>query len=499
MFQPEFSEFKKIAKKNTLVPIYLDCLADLETPVSLFSKVARNEKRAFLLESAEVGERMGRYSFIGIRPAACIELRNRHITIEAGRKERRILRSPDEFFEILRKFIRSPQYVPNKNLPPFVGGLVGYLGYEFVRFCEEIDLRKKNAASVPDAVLFLVLGGIIFDHLNHTIKLIQLADCSRDTPLIAYQKACAKLRRLEQQLKTKGPSDVIIPHIRKKESSSPLRSNMSPSQFESAVRKIKSYIRSGDCIQVVYSQAFDLGSLSDDFLVYRTLRSLNPSPYMFYFRNGPLRLIGSSPEMLVKKVGSLAETRPIAGTRPRGSTLEEDERMETNLRASKKELAEHLMLVDLGRNDLGRVCKSDSIKVTSFARVERYSHVMHLVSDIQGRLRAGKDAFDLVQACFPAGTLTGAPKVRAMQIIDELENDERGPYGGALGYLSFNGDMDLCITIRTVLVHRGHAQVQAGAGIVFDSNCKREYQETINKARALLHSIQLAKKMSKGT
>lgn len=467
-----FSEFKKLAKQGNLIALVSDLHSDLDTPVSAFLKLASEEPHAFLLESAEKEERIGRFSFLGIKPAEVLKSTGRENPLLKIKKR-------------LAKYrLANPQ-----GLPGFAGGYVGFFSYEVVRFFEKIRLRNKTGVFKNEAVFFLVKEFLLFDHFRKSISAVVLCDIKQnnDTEVQrAYQNGIDRIATLEKRL----TQEIIRERSgRRRQRRLHFSSNLKHPEFERKVERIKNYIRAGDCIQVVFSQRFYLGRLHDDFEVYRSLRTLNPSPYMFYFRSGPLRLIGSSPELLVKKTGRRAEVRPIAGTRPRGETPGEDARLKNNLLRSPKEMAEHLMLVDLGRNDLGRVCEFDSIRINDFARVERYSHVMHLVSDITGTLKRGRGSMDLLKAVFPAGTVTGAPKIRAMEIIDELELEKRGPYAGALGYFSFNEDMDMCITIRTIVVQNHEAYVQAGAGIVFDSKPKKEYEESVNKARALVEAV----------
>ena len=476
MISPSFDEFKNLSRSGNLIALRLDLPSDLETPVSAFLKLEAREPCAFLLESAEQQERIGRYSFLGFDPDLILTPGDRG--------------SPADLLSVMRKRLSSCRLANPEGLPNFAGGFVGFLGYENVRFFERVSLRKKPGLGIDETVFFLIKDFIIFDHFRKTLSIVSIAEnkSKSGTALKGiYQKGVRKIRALEAKLARNLPPQ-------KKRKTDPRRfrfaSNLSRQEFEKSLGRIKEYIRAGDCIQVVFSQRFSLGQVRDDFDVYRMLHSINPSPYMFYFRYGSLRLIGSSPEVLVKKTGRLAEVRPIAGTRPRGESTSRDIQLEENLRHSVKEMAEHLMLVDLGRNDLGRVCEFNSIKVSDFARVERYSHVMHLVSSVQGTLKRGKDAFDLLRATFPAGTVTGAPKIRAMEIIDELEPEKRGPYAGSLGYFSFNHDMDMCITIRTIVVKGNQAYVQAGAGVVYDSKPQREYEETVNKAKALVQAVQ---------
>ena len=494
MIQPTFRQFRVLAKKGKRIPVFTEFLADLETPVTLFSKVGATAKHAFLFESAEVSEKVGRYSFIGVDPEGVLELTNGVMRLRGfGSDRKQTIKNGNEIFDILRKLIHDSSYVQDVRLPNFLGGLVGFIGYEFVRYCEDIELSPKKGLSVPDAVLFSTQTVIIYDHFSRKIQIVHLANPSKKNLKTGYREACALISGLEKKIRSSrsklspiSMSGLLSAHASK------IASNTSKSKFESNVSKAKAYIKAGDCIQAVLSQRFSLGKVSDDFLIYRVLRVLNPSPYMFYFKYGGLRLVGSSPETFVKKRGAFAETRPIAGTRPRGASESIDRQMETNLKNSVKEMAEHLMLVDLGRNDLGRVCDPKTVKVSEFAKVERYSHVMHLVSNVEGKLKRGMDALELFKACFPAGTVSGAPKIRAMEIIDEFETEKRGAYAGAVGYFDFNGDMDFCITIRTIVIQDGKAYVQAGAGIVSDSKPSNEYQETINKAKALLRAKEIA-------
>ncbi len=486
LIMPHYSEFKKIAKRYNAIAVSIDLAADLETPVSIFLKLASAKKHAFLLESVELEEKLGRFSLIGMDPDMTIEYQSDRCLLSKDGKKKIRLRG-GSFLDVVQSLMKSYRFAPNPKLPPLVGGFVGYIGYELVQQFEDVQFRNKKGLEVPDSVLFLPTNLIVFDHIKHELKLIHLAVID-GSPKTAYRKAVQKLNVMVRNLKK-----AVREHSGSSGNGSrptELRSHLTKPRFESMVRRAKEHIRAGDCIQIVLSQRFALGRVPNDFKLYRILRSLNPSPYMFYFRHRDLSLVGSSPEMLAKKTGQKAEIRPIAGTRPRGETEEQDLAYEAALKTSPKEMAEHLMLVDLGRNDLGRVSHSRSVRVRDFARVERYSHVMHLVSEIQATLKQGKTAFDLLRASFPAGTVAGAPKIRAMQIIDELEPERRGPYAGSLGYFSLTGDMDMCITIRTIVIHRKQAYVQAGAGIVNDSVPRKEYQETINKAKALFQAVQ---------
>lgn len=484
---PDFETFKKMARKGNLVALVQSVPADLETPVSSFLKTTKGLSEAFLLESAEQEEKIGRYSFIGLKPSA--------VLVSAGNK---VQSFPSSFLsaeqkrkhlvDAMESSLKKSRLANPEALPGFAGGFVGYLAYENVSYFEQIKLKPQKGLQVPDAIFYLTTEFIIFDHFRKTLSFVVLADAaSRSNLKSIYRQAERKIKTYIQKLK----KPLVFQKAKPVSKSPAVTSNMTPGIFEQKVKRIKEYIRAGDCIQVVLSQRFKLPLVADDFQIYRALRSINPSPYMFYFKYKKMRLIGSSPELLVKKEGQIAEVRPIAGTRPRGKTASEDLQFEENLKKSVKETAEHLMLVDLGRNDLGRVCEFDSIKVKNFARVERYSHVMHLVSDVTGKLKRGKNAFDLLKATFPAGTVSGAPKIRAMQIINELEPEKRGPYAGSLGYFSFNHDMDMCITIRTLVIDGKNIYLQAGAGIVKDSIPQNEYQETVNKAKALLKAISM--------
>ncbi len=462
-------------------------MADMETPVSLYLKLSKKYKSAFLLESVEQGETLGRHSFLGFNPESVFSLYPGHWEIEKKEKKQKV--SFKDPLELLKKELAKGRGLPKESgYPNFLGGFVGFFGYESVQYFESIQPRvKKEKSKLPLAVLFKVHQFILFDHVERKMVFYSIHPKS-------YGKVkAAKIFANE----VKGLEHILSRPLKEKEGRSRIkpnpRANMTKTLFKKNVNRIKEYIRSGDVIQVVYSQRFDLGGIDDSFSFYRILRGLNPSPYMYFFKHQGIEIAGSSPEMLVRKKGDLAEVRPIAGTRPRGKNEAKDLAYESQLKRSVKERAEHLMLVDLARNDLGRVCHYKSIKVKEYERVERYSHVMHLVSDVEGKLIKGKDSLDLLRSTFPAGTLSGAPKVRAMEIIDELENSDRGPYGGSLGYLSYNGDMDMCITIRTLVAHNKKASVQAGAGIVFDSDPEREYEECHNKAMALFKAYKSLK------
>ncbi len=485
MIYPSVSNYKKIFKSGKMTAVYETFPADLETPVSAFLKIAQFEKHAFLLESAVEEQKIGRYSILGIQPEEILEARGGRITLKrAGKK---IVLSQKHILSYIEREIENNPADNQYLFPGFPGGYIGFFSYENVRDFEKVKIKNQHPRRFPDAVFFRVHEFLVFDHYRKTLSIVVQNSAKKyKTAEQAYRYACGRIKFYEKKLK----KPLRLPAKSAPAVDLPLKANFSQSQFEGIVKKAKEYIRAGDIIQVVLSQRFESEYHGDDFQIYRSLRSINPSPYMFYFRSEQTRLVGSSPEVLVKKTGRIAELRPIAGTRPRGKNEAEDLKYEKQLRSSKKELAEHVMLVDLGRNDLGRVSDFKSVRVKDYAHVERYSHVMHLVSNVCSVLKKGKTAADLLRAVFPAGTVSGAPKIRAMEIIDELEREGRGPYAGCLGYLGFNGDMDMCITIRTLMCQGGHLCLQAGAGIVKDSNPKKEYEETVNKARAVVKAIE---------
>ena len=486
MKQTTFEEFVDLAKRGTFVPVCKELVADLLTPVSAFLKIAEHSDYAFLLESVEGGEHVGRYSFLGKDPFLILRGKNGETEIE---KAGVTSKAEKPFVDTLRELMNSFQspFVP--GLPRFTGGAVGYLGYDTAAWFEPTTARAEANTSDRDDAGFMLFDTVLaFDHVQHRILLIANARISGDEDLKSlYQFACAKIEFLEGELdralslkRTTGGEALK------------LVSNFSQEGYESIVKKAKEYIAAGDVYQVVLSQRFEAEVGVDAFTVYRALRHVNPSPYMFFIRMGDRSIVGSSPEMLVRVEGRHAVTHPIAGTRPRGKTDEEDMRLAEELKRSEKEKAEHVMLVDLGRNDIGRVCDYGTVRVPTFMALERYSHVMHLVSVVEGQLAEGQDRLDALVSCFPAGTVSGAPKVRAMQIINELEPDRRGLYAGAVGYLDFAGNLDFCIAIRSILMEGGKAYIQAGAGIVADSNPTAEYEETKDKARAMLRALELA-------
>lgn len=481
----DFKTFQHLTRKGNLIAVAQTIPADLDTPVSAFLKLSRAKQNCFLLESAEQEEKIGRYSIMGFDPSLVLEAQKDGVLI----KGKKIFEDGCcHVTQIMEHVLASSRLANPEALPGFAGGFVGYLGYENVRAFDAIRLEPRRSSGFPEAIFFRVHDFVVFDHFRKTLDVVSLAAVpNRKQAKKEYRKAIQKIRQTIKILrKPLSQGSENRPSSRKLS----IKFNTPKKTFLQNVRKIKSYIRAGDCIQAVLSQRFTLPLPQNDFQIYRALRSINPSPYMFYFRCGKYRIFGSSPEVLVKKTGLRAQVRPIAGTRPRGKTTPEDQKLEENLKNSIKETAEHLMLVDLGRNDLGRVCQFDSIKVENYAHIERYSHVMHLVSDVVGTLKKGKTAFDLLRAVFPAGTVSGAPKIRAMQIINELEKEERGPYAGSLGYFGFNRNMDMCITIRTLFSNGRHLYLQAGAGIVKDSIPEKEYEETLNKAKALRKAIE---------
>ena len=486
MKQTTFEEFVDLAKRATFVPVCKELVADLLTPVSAFLKIAEHSDYAFLLESVEGGEHVGRYSFLGKDPFLILRGKNGETEIE---KAGVTSKAEKPFVDTLRELMNSFQspFVP--GLPRFTGGAVGYLGYDTAAWFEPTTARAEANTSDRDDAGFMLFDTVLaFDHVQHRILLIANARISGDEDLKSlYQFACAKIEFLEGELdralslkRTTGGEALK------------LVSNFSQEGYESIVKKAKEYIAAGDVYQVVLSQRFEAEVGVDAFTVYRALRHVNPSPYMFFIRMGDRSIVGSSPEMLVRVEGRHAVTHPIAGTRPRGKTDEEDMRLAEELKRSEKEKAEHVMLVDLGRNDIGRVCDYGTVRVPTFMALERYSHVMHLVSVVEGQLAEGQDRLDALVSCFPAGTVSGAPKVRAMQIINELEPDRRGLYAGAVGSLDFAGNLDFCIALRSIVMEGGKAYIQAGAGIVADSNPTAEYEETKDKARAMLRALELA-------
>ena len=493
MFYPDYKEFAKKAKEGNLIPVYREILADLDTPLSAFLKL--KSKRCFLLESVEGGEKWARYSFIGSDPSVIIEGRGQDVVIREGTHKKKVKFEKDPL-EVISDQINKYKPVTMPGLPRFFGGFVGYIGYDTVRYFEDLPDRRHDGLNLPDIFLMLTDTLVVFDNLTHKIQVISNAHV-KTSPEKAYKKAQSQINQIVKKLRSK----TVMPRKSRKsaEEKSGLKkdnfkSNFTKKGFIKAVEKTKKYVRAGDVIQTVISQNFHKETDVQPINAYRALRVINPSPYMYYLETGASTIVGSSPEVLVRVEGDTLELRPIAGTRRRGRTLEEDKFFEEELKADPKEQAEHIMLVDLGRNDLGRVAKTGTVQVTDLMTIERYSHVMHLVSNVQARLKKNRNVFDVLRASFPAGTVSGAPKIRAMEIIEELEPTKRGPYAGSVGYFDFSGNMDMCITIRTIIFKNKKAYIQAGAGIVADSDPELEYKETLNKARGMFRAIEMAEK-----
>jgi anthranilate synthase component 1 len=473
MYYPTLEEVKKLKKQGNLVPVYREIVADLETPVSAFLKISDGDY-AFLLESVEGGERLARYSFIGADP---------YLVLRATASD------GDPLIPIEAE-LKKYKLVPVRGLPPFHGGAVGYLSYEVVRHFEELPSPSNDPLGLDESVFMFADTVLVFDHLSHKIKVVSHVHLDNGSVEKAYAEATARIDALVEKLNQ--PLDSKRRKAAKKTVTKPATSNMSQAKYEAIVAKAKEHIVAGDIIQAVLSQRVSKKTSAQPFDIYRSLRSINPSPYMYYLKLNDSYIIGTSPELLVRVENGVVATHPIAGTRPRGLDTEQDATFEAELKADVKEQAEHIMLVDLGRNDIGRIAEPGSVEVTQFMDVERYSHVMHLVSHVQGKLRGDLTQFDALRACFPAGTVSGAPKIRAMELIAELEPDRRGPYAGAVGYFSFSGNLDTAITIRTIVMKDSTAHVQAGAGIVYDSVPEREHQECLNKAKALMKAIEVA-------
>jgi anthranilate synthase component I len=506
MIRPDYKEFVRLSRSATLVPVAKSISADLLTPVSAFLAVADGEPDAFLLESVEGGEKIGRYTFLGVRPFLRLESRGAEINIE---RDRKVEQRTGNVFEVIKELLQQHRPAAMEGLPPFTAGAVGYCAYDIVRRLETIGAHASDDLNVPDCVLMFFDRVLAFDHLRHQIHIVASADVTREAPKAAYERAVRDIARIEKKLaagwkpaywrKTSTQTRLATSKLR-------TRARTPKAKFLESVRRAKEYIAAGDIFQVVLSQRWDFEPGVAPLDLYRALRTVNPSPYMYFLRFGAgrnekkkgsagMHVLGSSPEMLVRAAGGgrKLEYRPIAGTHPRGRDEAEDAALEKKMLGDEKERAEHVMLVDLGRNDLGRVSEYGSVKVRNLMYVERYSHVMHLVSALEGRLRPELNAMDAFAACFPAGTLSGAPKVRAMQIIEELEPTRRGVYGGSVLYADFAGNLDSCIAIRTVLMKGKQAYLQAGAGIVADSDPQREFEETENKARAVLRAVEMAR------
>ncbi|MDM5200459.1 anthranilate synthase component I [Fictibacillus enclensis] len=497
MIQPSLEEVKQLAGTYNLIPVSIELFADVHTVIELYQTYYQ-EDYSFLLESVEGGQQWARYSYIGKNPFMVVSCKKGQTQVKKKDQDETYSGHPIEILKSLLNQYKSPAH---KNLPQFTGGAVGYFGYDILQYFEKIPPHSKDILNTDDMKFLFVDELVVFDHLRQSINII----CNLHVPQNYNEKQIeelyeetrlsieATMKQLEQNVKQPVPSFRYLPQ--QEVDISGVKSNLSKSEFCSMVDQAKEYITAGDIFQVVLSQCFESETKADPLTVYRVLRIVNPSAYMYLLKLPDETIVGSSPELLVKVEGQRVRTRPIAGTRPRGKDMDEDQALAEELLADEKEVAEHLMLVDLGRNDIGRVSEYGSVEVSSFMEIERYSHVMHIVSDVTGLLREDKDFFDALISCLPAGTLSGAPKIRAMQIIAELETQARGTYAGAIGYLSFSGNMDSCITIRTILFKNDKAYIQAGAGIVADSVPENEYDETFNKAKALLKAIQVAEAM----
>ncbi len=494
MYTPDINLFRTLCASGNLIPVTREILADKLTPVSAYERLTASSdvRYSFLLESVEGGERVGRYSILGRNPSRVLRTRGDKATIDChGTVENLVLLPGEDPLLLIKRFMNRYRYVSRPGLPRFCGGAVGFFSYDVVRFFEDLPDKNEDPLQTDDACFFFTDTLIIFDHVRHKMILLCNALVEGD-PEAAYAEAVEKLQALEASLKAspvvlepttsqpEAANEMVVEHLCSRE------------DYEASVERCKEYIKAGDAFQIVLSQRFKVPFTAPPFDIYRALRSVNPSPYMFYLDLGRRKLIGSSPEILVTVTGDTVRLRPIAGSAPRGETVEEDQRNERELLANEKERAEHIMLVDLGRNDVGRVSQFGSVKVNELMVIEKYSHIMHIVSDVTGRLADDRDMYDVLRASFPAGTVSGAPKVRAMEIIDEQEKYRRGFYAGAIGYFGFNGDMDMAITIRTMLVDGQVAYLQSGGGLVADSVPAKEYQECMNKAGALIAAIKRA-------
>jgi anthranilate synthase component 1 len=493
-YYPSFDEFLSLAKRGNTVPVYRELLADALTPVTAFQRLARPPgfapaQNAFLLESVVGGERIARYSFVAADPEAVLEARRENVVLRRPPEEPQEFTSDDPLAE-LQKLLAGYHPVHLSGLPRFTGGVVGYAAYDMVRYYERLGEGPPDDRDLPDIYFGLYRTMVLFDHVSKTIKVVSNATV-RDDPGRAYSEATEAIEKTITRLQEgdgHAVGEVTLEHLPQ----IPYESNFSRGEFEKAVEACKEYIRAGDIFQVVLSQRLAVRANADPFEIYRALRVVNPSPFMFLLSTPKCTLVGSSPEILCRVEDGVVTNRPLAGTRPRGETEEQDKKLEEELLADGKERAEHVMLVDLARNDVGRVAELGSIRLDDVMTIERYSHVMHIVSNVTGKLAEGQTPFDALRAALPVGTVSGAPKIRAMEIIDEFEPTRRGPYAGAVGYVDFGGNMDTCIALRTMVIAGGKVYIQAGAGIVADSVPDREYDETINKARALLRAIEVA-------
>jgi anthranilate synthase component I len=492
---PDFTAFSKLAGTANYVPVYRRVLSDVLTPVSAFHKIDDGGS-ACLFESVIGGEKVGRFSFLAAEPFLQLEAFGANVIVtREGSTEKLTATNP---LDVLRDHVQAIRVAKLPELPPFTGGAVGYAAYDTIRYIENLPNAPRDDRGLPDLSFAFYDHMIVFDNVQKTAIVVALAKVEGKGALrAAYDDACRRVDRLVEKLSTLGgelqPADIVTGG----EVTLKYKSNLTKTEYEAAVRKCAEYIRAGDIFQVVIGQRLSVPLADDPFEVYRTLRVVNPSPFMFFLRTPKCTLVGSSPEIMVRVVDGKVTVRPLAGTRPRGRTEEEDRKLAEELLADPKERAEHVMLVDLGRNDVGRVARYGSVEISDVMVIERYSHVMHITSNVTGQLTDDRDAFDALAACLPAGTVSGAPKVRAMQIIDEVEPHRRGPYAGAVGYIDFAGNMDTCIALRTIVIQDGTAYVQVGAGIVADSVPEREYEETLNKARGLLKAIEITQQRLK--
>ncbi|MGH2374911.1 MAG: anthranilate synthase component I [bacterium] len=479
---PTKTEFLSRAREGNLIPVVCNLAADLETPISAFLKL-RDGGEAYLLESVEGGEKLGRYSFIGTAPRIRIRAYDRQVEIDQPSGSYAVEGDP---IELARGLLAGYRPVPHAGLPRFYGGAVGYFGYDCVRLWERLPNRPPDPVGLPTCYLVITDAVVIFDHVTHAMRIV--ANASVDgNPADAYRAAVATIEQVYERLRSPLVRPEAGGHVEPV-----MEHETSVAEYLRGVQRAREYVAAGDIFQVVLSRRFSAKTTGVDALeVYRALRMVNPSPYMFFLDFDGVKIVGSSPEMLVRLEDGVLETRPLAGTRPRGIDEADDRRLAEELLADEKERAEHVMLIDLGRNDAGRVSRYGTVEVTDLMSIERFSHVMHIASNVRGRLVEGRDAFDVLRACFPAGTVTGAPKIRAMEIIDELEPVSRGPYGGAVGYVGYSGNMDTALTLRTIVMANDRAYVQAGAGIVADSVPEREYMETVNKAKALVRALEV--------
>ncbi len=495
-YYPDFDEFLKLTERGNTIPVYRELLSDTLTPVTAYRRLAMPagfapSKYSFLLESVVGGERIARYSFAAADPEATFTARRNKIIIRTREGEEKTVTTDDPLSE-LAGMLKGHQAVHLPSLPRFTGGVVGFAGYDTVRYYERLPEGPPDDRNLPDLSFGLYRTMVIFDHVSKTIKVVANAHVT-DDPGHAYSEATEAIDRLVQRLsqdtgRGNGLESITLKGLPQK----PFQSNFTPQRYMEVVEACKEYIRAGDIFQVVPSQRLTVETTAEPFDIYRALRVVNPSPFMFIFNSPEVTLVGASPEILCRVEDGVVTNRPLAGTRPRGATDEEDKRLEKELLADPKERAEHIMLVDLARNDVGRVAEAKTIELSDVMSVERYSHVMHIVSDVKGTLAKGNTAFDALRATLPVGTVTGAPKIRAMEIIDQFEPTRRGPYAGAVGYVDFSGNMDTCIALRTMVIAGGKAYVQAGGGIVADSVPKKEYEETINKSKALLRAVEVA-------